>query len=149
MRKVLMVFTARCSGTGSGSVHTLTKHTVEVTAYFNQNPSALNHTFEWPIPSTLIGFALTQNPDLLLAFGRVTISGQMQVTVQKSDRSVTFIKYEGSFTDLYDFDHNASPPAPTAARVQTGFGTPGSSGNVFFTTVEFQREDNNFNFQFQ
>jgi hypothetical protein len=124
-------------------------HTVEVTTYFAQNPSATSRTFEWQIsPALGIGFG-SANPILHAAFGHVTISGEMQVTVRRSDLSVTSITYTGSFTDLYDFNHNAGWPAPDAAKVQTGFSTLGSKGNVFFTTVHFQRQDNNFGFQFQ
>jgi len=136
-----------------GAIRTLlATHTAEVHAYFTQNPAASDHVFNWPIaPSapdhheTTLAFNSTV---LHFAFGHVTISGQMQVTVS-NNRTVSTIAYEGSFTDIYDFNHNAGAPAPTAATVQTGFFTLGSSGNVFFTTVEFQRQDNNFNFQFQ
>ena len=130
----------------------LTNHASEVKTYFAQNPSVSSYTFAWPIippgsePVTTFRFG---DISLRLAFGTVTITGQMQVTVQRSDLSVIFIEYEGSFTDLYDYNHNAGWPAPIAAKVQTGFFTLGMSGNVFFTTVEFNRQDSNFNFQFQ
>jgi len=132
--------------------NTLTNHTVEVMAYFNQNPLAVSHTFTWSIPAsrdTGIHFDTGLNPDLHFAFGHVTFSGQMLVTVQRTGLQATSIEYTCSFTDLYDFNYNTGWPAPTAARVQTGFPTLGSSGNVFFTTVHFGRQDNNFNFQFQ
>ena len=121
----------------------------EILVYFMQNPTVMEHTFgPWEIPPTGVVFG-GANPDLLFAFHGVNISGQMLVTVRRSDRQVTSITYEGSFTDLYDFDYNAAIPAPTAARVQTGFPTLGNYGNVFFTTVQFQLQDNSFNFQFQ
>ena len=120
-----------------------------VQSYFQQFPNEPEQTFgPWPFPPTLIGFG-PMNPDLLFAFGHVTISGQIWVTVRNPDLRVMSIEYAGSFTDLYDFDHSGEFPAPTAAKVQTGFSTLGNSGKVFFTTVEFQRQTSDINHTFQ
>ena len=123
----------------------------EVRTFFANNPTVSEHTFgTWQVPAstnTLIGFSLV-NTDLLFAFGHVRISGQMQVTVRGSDYKVMSFEYEGSFTDLYDFEHNGELPAPTAARAQTGYWTLGNSGKVFFTTVQFYHKMTNFDFYF-
>ena len=119
-----------------------------INAYFEQNPSILESTFgPWPWPATLVFFAT--DPSLLLAFGHVQISGRMWVTVRRADLSVSAIEYEGSFTDLYDFNHTDPAPASTAAKVQTGFPTLGNAGNVFFDTVNFRRKTSDIIYRFQ
>jgi hypothetical protein len=119
-----------------------------IQSYFNQNPLDIEHTFgPWPIPATTVIYSTV--PQLLVAFGHVQISGRMWVTVRSADLAVSAVEYEGTFTDLYDFDHNATAPAPTAATVQTGYSTLGTSGKVFFTTVEFRRWTNDIVFRFE
>lgn len=90
-------------------------------------------------------------PSLFLAFGHVTVLGEVRVTVRASDGRVTRIQYTGTFKDIYDFDFAGEFPAPVAAAVQAGYPTLGGGGGgaVFVTTVEFDFDGvPNFTFAF-
>ena len=124
----------------------LNQHKTEVQNYFTQNPNVTEHTFgpwNWQAPNLQFdGLALH------FAFGHVTISGTVSVTVRRSDLEVTHIVYGGSFDDIYDFDYNGAYPSQHGATVQAGFPTLGVGGRVFRDRVEFSRDTTNFDYDF-
>jgi hypothetical protein len=125
----------------------LNAHAGEVRAYFDQNPSENSHVFTWTYnqPCNFDGLSLYNT------FGNVRLLGNVMVTVSRQNYAVTSITYNGSFDDVYDFNMSGGIPAPSAATIQTGFGTiGGNAGRVVRTIVIFANTLTGaaFNYQF-
>jgi len=119
-----------------------------VDAYFANNPSESTYV------SNVISFTKTvhfsdldgQFSDVNLAYGTVTISGSLQVIVDKNLLGIATLEsahFSASFDDLYDFyiyaNKNEDPfqLSQHAAPLQAGYGTLGTPGRVFESNVNF------------
>ncbi len=124
----------------------LNQHKTEVQNYFTQNTNVTEHTYgpwNWQAPNLQFN-----EWALRFAFGHVTISGTVSVTVRRSDLEVTHIVYGGSFDDIYDFAYTGPYPSEHGATVQAGFPTLGIGGRVFLDRVEFSRDTTDFDYAF-
>ena len=124
----------------------LDAHKTEVQNYFTQHTNETEHTFgPWTWQANGMDFDALA---LQFAFGHVNASGNVTVTVRRSDLAVTEIQYDGSFTDIYDFNYTGAYPSEHGATVQAGFPALGVGGRVFFDRVEFSRDTTDYDYDF-
>lgn len=106
-----------------------------VREYFSQPPGNQEplHTFD-PFPLTENGFIFS-DADLFLSFGGVTITGNVTVTVRRSDMVMTECRIQGQITDMYDWNMEEWGMDRIPGTVQAGYNTLGDSGRIFLSRI--------------
>ena len=98
-------------------------------------PKEKFHTFTWDLPSS--GTAFGVDRDLGMAFGDVILKGKMDAKVRRKGLKLVRLDAEGEVQDIYQWDYEEGGDDVRAARVQSGYNTPGKGGHIFKTRVSF------------
>ena len=116
-----------------------------VEQYFISNPNVNFATLNISLDDSL-SFS-SDDPDLLLAFGKVNMSTVVSIKVERGG-DVTDLVLSGDLTDLYDFNFDDPNSfslldflVNPGASVQAGYNTLGNGGRVFKSQVHLQNVD--------
>jgi uncharacterized repeat protein (TIGR01451 family) len=102
----------------------------EIQAYMAAHRGEARHTFPFTSAGNL---SLEYSPDVYAAVHGATFTGSVTARIDRVGTQLRAdrVEVQGTVVDLYDFDINALPPAPPAAKVQiSSVGKP--AGHIFW-----------------